>query len=366
MIHGVRAAIRYGRSWTSVSPRVKPAEASVVADGERLPGSLYLPPVRPDGLSAWIVLHGVTRLGLHHPSLVRFARAVASTPALVLVPEIPEWTQLSLAPERTFSVIRGALKTLTELPGVVPERVGLIGFSFGAPLAVLASTRPDISPHLRRVVGFGGYCDLERTLRFQFTGVHRWRGRTYTVTPDPYGRWIVGGNFLTKAPGHEESGDVADALLELARESGDLQIDGSEPSFDSLKARLRKTIAPQRKELYDFFAPPAGQVSAAPEVEQLIEVLCPTVRRVCPLMDPLPHIDTLPVPVLLIHGRQDTLIPFSETLAFRSALSGRGRVSAKLTGLFAHSAGNMPRGPIVRFLEGVQFLDVLRRVFKDL
>ena len=58
-------------------------------------------------------------------------------------------------------------------------------------------------------MGFGGYCDLERTLRFQFTGEHEWNGEAHSLRPDPYGRWIVGANYLTAVPGFEDSERVA-------------------------------------------------------------------------------------------------------------------------------------------------------------
>ena len=38
------------------------------------------------------------------------------------------------------------------------------------------------------------------------------RNRVYRMDPDPYGRWIVGGNYLTRIPGLEDAGDVASAL----------------------------------------------------------------------------------------------------------------------------------------------------------
>src|SRR6185436_17868084 len=135
--------------------------------------------------------------------LVRFARSLAHTGAAVLVPEVPEWKALRLAPGLTVPTVRAAVPALHAIPGVGGQPVGLIGFSFGAPHAVAAAALPELAWALRSVVGFGGYCDLLRTLRFLFLGEHDWRGERFHVTPDPYGRWIVAGNYLPHIPGLE-------------------------------------------------------------------------------------------------------------------------------------------------------------------
>ena len=41
---------------------------------------------------------------------------------------------------------------------------------------------------------------LERTLACMLTGDHEWDEQTYQLEPDPYGRWVVGGNYVTRVP----------------------------------------------------------------------------------------------------------------------------------------------------------------------
>jgi pimeloyl-ACP methyl ester carboxylesterase len=242
--------------------------------------------------------------------------------------------------------------------------VGLIGFSFGAPQGVIASTARELQGHLSGVVGFGGYCDLERTLHFQFTGEHEWEGRSYHAEPDPYGRWVVGANFLAEVPELSDAGDVAEALRRLASEAGDLQIDARAPVLDPLKARLRHSVAADRRRLFDLFAPETGRRPDPHGVKEIIEVLGPAVRRTAPLMDPLPHLAPLTVPVRLIHGRQDVLIPWSESARLRAALPRDADVGLRLTGLFAHSTGNRPPSVLLQTRESLQFLGALREVLE--
>lgn len=189
-------------------------------NGEELPATLYRPPGKKPPVPGWVVLHGLTYRGREHPSLVRFARALAASGALVYVPEIPEWRALRVAPAITVETIRAAILALDELDEVADGRVGVIGFSFGATQALIAGTDPRVRDRLAAIVAWGGYCDLPRLFRFGITGEHELDGISYSTQPDPYGAWIMGANYVTRIPGHERHQELASALHELASEAG--------------------------------------------------------------------------------------------------------------------------------------------------
>ena len=212
-----------------------------------VPATLFLPPSRHRPLPGWVVLHGVTRPGREHPAIQRFARALASTGAAVLMPEIPEWASLRLAPERAVPTILASILALSARPETEAGDIGLVGFSFGAPQALVAASDPSVAGHLSGVFGFGGYRDLAETLRFQMTGHFRWQGEDLYLRPDPYGRWVVAGNLLTAVPEYSDAEDVSAALLELATIAGDRRVEAWDASFDPVKESLRARIATPRR-----------------------------------------------------------------------------------------------------------------------
>lgn len=360
-------ALRFARGWTS--PRGDLVERETwfpPADGsDPVPGTLVEPPL-PRPLPSWVVLHGITRPGRNHPALRRFVAALASTRARVLVPEIDAWTELRFAPDRAQAVIRGAVRRLAGSPRTLDGRVTLAGFSFGGPQALLAAADPEVRADLRAVLGWGSYADLRRLFRFHLGVADGADGAPALPEPDPYGRWVVGANCLTLAPEYEDAEDVARALRALAAVAGDRQIPSADPSMDPVKVRLRGGVDPQRRELFDLFTPPAGtpfdHERGRPVVEAMAEA---TVRRL-PLMDPVPLIERIDVPVRLLHGRDDALIPFTETLDLRQRLEGRTPdLATGITGLFQHSGGeNRPPGRLARLRANAHFLKVLGRVFE--
>lgn len=333
----------------------------------QVPASVIQPtgasPARP--LPVWIVLHGMTRPGRSHAQLQRFVRALASTRAVVIVPEIPEWVRLELSTVVTLPTVRGALDLARALPEADPERTGLVGFSFGAPQAILTAADPSVRDEIAGVAGFGGYCDLERTVRFQLTGVHEWKGQLWRIRPDPYGRWIVGANFLAEV--YRAADPVARALWTLAAEAGDRQVSARDPSLTVRAQQLRKDLTRELRTLFDRFVPPDGQEPEPEAVEDLVIGLSSVGRHSSSLLDPGKHMEDVNRTVHIMHGRGDQLIPYSEALRTerwlrRGARRDDAQVHCTVTELFSHSSGSgmPPIGTLVR--EGSAFCRALAAI----
>jgi dienelactone hydrolase len=331
---------------------------------ERLPATLYRPARATRPLPGWVVLHGLTRSGRSHASLIRFARAVASAGNVVLVPEIPEWRNLRVAPELAIDTIRDAVAALQQRADVRHEHVGLFGFSFGATQALVAATEPDVADMLAGVAAWGGYCDLRRTFRFGLTGLHDIDGTTYQARPDPYGAWVMAGNYLPLVPGHRDAEPVARALHALASEAGEHGAYAWDPIYDASKRRLRAGLHPRHHELFDMIAPLTTDPRADDDrVLDLAGMLADTALAREPLLDPHPHMPRVRTPVLLAHGRDDRLIPFSESIRLSRELPPAGLKRLTITALFQHSGGTQSGlGPVGLAREGARFMMLLRAV----
>ncbi|HEX6133385.1 MAG TPA: hypothetical protein VFZ24_05465 [Longimicrobiales bacterium] len=333
---------------------------------EELPATVFRPAGRPRALPGWVVLHGLTRPGRAHPSLQRFARAVAGAGNIVLVPEIPEWRDLRVAPSITIPTIRHAVHALQRRADVRHEHAGLFGFSFGATQALIAAADGETAGLLAGLAAWGGYSDLHRLFRFGLTGLHELDGVTYSMEPDPYGCWIMAGNYLPRTPGYENAEAVAGALHDLALEAGELRLFAWDPFFDASKRRLRGSLAPGDRDLFDMIAPEttSPRRDHGPVLE-LARRLADTALRIDPLLDPAPFLSSVRVPVLFAHGRDDRLIPFSETIRLSRAVPPDRVRSTTVTSLFQHSGGTQSGlGALGIAREAARFGLLLRRVLR--
>lgn len=340
------------------------AETTYRRGDEELPATVFRPDRGPRELPGWVVLHGLTRPGRAHPSLQRFARAVASAGNIVFVPEIPEWRNLRVAPAVAIGTIRQAVRALQERDDVSHEHVGLFGFSFGATQALIAAADEETARLLAGVAAWGGYSDLRRLFRFGLTGEHELDGVTYLTEPDPYGCWIMAGNYLTRVPGYEDAGEVSTALHDLALEAGERRLYAWDPVFDASKRRLREGLSREHRELFNLIAPETTAPRADHDrVLALAEAIAATALEADPLLDPQPYLNDVRVPILFSHGRDDRLIPFTETIRLSRAVPDHRVRSMIITSLFQHSGGTQSGlGPIGLTREGLRFALLLRRV----
>jgi len=356
MLRRLLRTARYARSWKS-DAEVRTLETEIDRDGEKVPATLVVPSESPAPLPAWIALGGVSCMGRHHPQLVRFAGALASSGAAVLIPEIPEWRRLEMAPAAVAPTIRGSIDHLRGRPEVAPGPLGLIGFSFGAPQVAISASRDDLGEDIGGIVLFGGYCSLEKTMTCQLTGEHEWNGLDYQLSPDPFGGWVVGSNHLTGVPGHEDAGDVAVALNRLANAASGQRISAWDPRHDILIRELRQTLPRQHRGLFDLFATPSTEALPEPEERRHLAIsLAETCRRVEPLLDPANALAGVSLPTRLIHGRGDRLIPFTEGLRLHESLPSQARRGLTVTAMFHHSKDTAPARLTTRALESLKLL----------
>jgi pimeloyl-ACP methyl ester carboxylesterase len=354
------------QAWFTGHASVSERETLIDRGDREVPASVFVPKGAKVGLPGWIVLHGITRPGRFHPTQLKFCRALSNGGAAVLVPQVPEWKDLRLAPEQTVPTIRAAIRGLESLPEANGGPYGLIGFSFGCPQALIAAADEVIGPRLAVVAGFGGYADLERTVRFQMTGRHEWDGHEYSHRADPYGRWIIGGNHLTSIPEYADATDVAEALCRLAVEAGERRILAWDPSYDPLKRRLREGLPVERRELFDLFAPLTDRDPDPEFAKRIVPLLSGAAVRSSPTLDPAPYVEAVKPPVVLIHGQNDHLIPFTETLRLSSFFGRDQAVDTTITALFAHSEQEGRLSSLRREIrEGTKLVRALRRMWKQ-
>ena len=314
--------------------------------GRRDPATIYHPAGARRALPAWVLLHGITWTGRSHPQLIRLARALSASGSVVMVPEISEWRALRVVPEITVPVIRSAVLDLDARDDVRAGHTRLMGFSFGATQAILAASDPRLDGHLAAVASWGAYADLHRTARFLFTGRFELDGVAYFEDPDPYGRYVLGANALMVTPGYEDAGDVAAALHELASESGRRGVFAGASEYDPYKREVRTRVAPERQWLFDMFVTMGPRRAVdGPEAERLAHALADSAIAHDRLFDPNQRLGDVRVPVLLSHGRHDSLIPFSECAHLDRGLAARSR-GATVTDLYAHS-GAGPMGNVL-------------------
>jgi dienelactone hydrolase len=241
-----------------------------------------------------VMVHGVHRLGIDEPRLVRFARAIASSGVSVMTPEIAELTDYRVDARSidTIGAAAHALRERTHAPA------GVMGMSFAGGLSLLAAADARFAPDIAFVVAVGAHDDLARVSRFFATNaIARPDGSTLTMQAHAYGPLVLVYSHIEDFFAAEDVPVARDALRAWLWEER-----------DAARARAA-TLGPAAKAKMELLF--GGNVDAlAPE-------LLDEIGRNAALFGPVSphgHLGSIHVPVFLLHGAGDSVIPPSETL----------------------------------------------------
>lgn len=267
---------------------------------------------RPVG--AMLLVFGVNNLGRNHPSIERVADGLARTGVAVLVPDSRTLLEGRLAAGEIDGVVR-AFQLLAARPEVDRSRVGIVGFSVGGSLALLAAGDPRISTQVRWVNAFGAFADASSYLAA--VSAHAYRGadgEDVAWTPTPLAREVYL-RFLLDQVGDERDHGLLDAAFTepiLAAER---------PSPDaSLRASLETDAA---RSVHDLLT-----AASLDKAEAAIAALPAGALAFIDAISPVRHLDGIRAEVHLMHETEDHHVPFVESRALASALEPGGLLAA--------------------------------------
>ncbi len=263
-----------------------------------------------------VLVHGVHHLGIEEPRMVAFARALSSSGLRVLTPEL-----LSLADYRvdrsSVDLIGYSARALSSQVG---QKVGVLGLSFSGGLSLLAAADPRFAPHIGFVVSVGAHDDLERVSQFLITNmIERPDGTIVHMTAHEYGALILiyshVGDFFPPADVsavHETLRLLLWEKVDESRKCAELLSPGSRQKMELLYSHHVETLAGEIRESI--------------------------VRHRAEMAPVSPHgnLAALQVPVLLLHGAADNVIPSSELLWLQRDVPPAALKSALISPAISH------------------------------
>ncbi len=302
------------RPWLSrgTAPPAREALGGPGAPAAEAP-DLYRPGDRHGPWPGLVLVHGLTPDGKRDARLAWTADRLARAGFVVAVPELPALKAQRLRPEDA-AIVRDTVAGLGKHPAVRREPVVVIAVSVGLGPVALALREPALAEQVRVVLALGGYADARELVRYFTTGGYAFGAtsgraavdpalawaflaRNLDLVPDPGDRALVARAFPTE-PAPADAGPGARAVLALLRNHEPARVDG------------------------------------------LLEALPAETQALLDALSPARHLGRTRVRLLLVHGRDDPAIPFTESLRLAAAAPDRTRLV--LVELIGHVEGQAP------------------------
>ncbi len=285
----------------TAAPAVSRKDLWLEVGSERVLARAYLPSAR--AVRCIVIGHGVHYLGIDEPRLMRFATELARVNVAVLTPELADLADYRVT-RAGADVLGGAAQWFSER---CSAKVGLLGFSFAGGLALLAAEDPRYAAHLDYVASVGGYEDLGRVLRFLLTDTVETPSGPVQRKAHEYGLVVLiyeHIDALVPAPDRAVMRAAVKAWLEEKR------------SVAWAIASFRTTLAAERL----FVAIASGNAS---DYDDALRSVLKHSEAASESLSPRRNLRSITVPVLLLHGRDDSVIPAEESIWADRDLHGR-------------------------------------------
>ena len=273
---------------------------SISGQSRHYDADLYLPEDSPE--AGIVLLHGAAQTGKDDPRLIAFARQLAARRFAVLIPELPGPKQLRIRAEDAQDAV-DAFHFLNGTPGL-EKRVGIGGISVSAGLAFLAALNPELRDEVAFIVSVGGYHNLPRTLEYAITGQFLLDGTWHHQTPNTYGKWLfVLSNLDALRYRTDQQALRSIAFRRMVSPGADISDLTSYLSAEGRAVLVYVTEDKRQRIAADYAALPTA-------MRQHIEALDLANKE----------LQRLTARVLLVHGYDDTVIPYAESISLSRAL----------------------------------------------
>lgn len=262
------------------------------------------------------------------------ATGLARAGYLVVVPDLPGLTDQTVT-ARAVSETAEAAREVSGWPDVRGGRVGLVGVSTGATLALLAAGEPDARGRISMVVGVAPYADIKTVLSVATTAHHEEGGEMVPYEPDPYMSYVVARSLISALP----PGPDRSALLS---EVDAAERRGADP-LRELRDRPAEDLGPPARSVHALLANEDPERFAA-----LYRDLPPGIRAEMEQLSPAVGDDRVEAPVEIVSGPRDRYFPLSES---RELVRGAPRRNLTVTGVLDHSEVNVSPGTLPDLLD---------------
>jgi pimeloyl-ACP methyl ester carboxylesterase len=277
-------------------------------------------------IGTYVVLPGLHYAGPDDPRLDRFCRVLAASGFLVVAPFIRSFSSLELSPsgfDDARAAFAHAAEEATRRGHASPA---VFSISFGSRLAVeLGRAQKPPSALLL----FGGYAEFATTVRFAVTG-KRHRHERSASRHDPLNAPVVFKNFLPELPVREKE-RLGAAWTRMVHDTwGKMDLKEGERRRPAADA-IARTLAPELRS--DFYR---GCCLEEGWEEWLEHGLEHGATRLS-FLDGRKALREVRCPTYVVHGRDDDVIPYSESEKTVGLLPRGARRALHLTGLYGHT-----------------------------
>jgi len=282
---------------------------------------------------AMMVVIGAAPRARTDPRAVRLASSAARAGTVVLIPDLKHLLRDEMVPEDIEALV-AAFRYLRGQEFVDGERVGYLGFSVGAGMALVAASDPRISDDVAFFASFGGYYDLGDVIAAVTSETITHNGQREDWDPDDKTVRVLRRSLIYHV---DDAGD-RDILTRIFLEDD-----------ESARQELGE-LSPRSRLIFELL-----ENRDPDKAQELLAQLWPEDVAILRRLSPSASIDGLQAELFIVHDRQDKFIPYVESRRLAEAARGQNDVYYAELDLFRHVDPTVTANPLTFLADLIAF-----------
>ena len=267
----------------------------------------------------------------------------------VIIPRIPPLKELKLN-EKCFNWFSHAYEQIMLREDIKGGNVSAMALSFGGAVLLKASLDSRISNNPpKSIMTFGTYSNIQTTLKFLCDGQINLEEETYTINPHSWGLTVLFHNFLDKF-NFPEINNYKKEFEEIIN----LQI---QDKHDEVKEKIKELPDSKTQKFIQNIFDCKIDVDVASEIYKVID----NEKDFIKTMSPLYWADKVNSKVFIMHGSNDSMVPFTESINLNKYLKNS---SLFISYMYEHKEISTNKGFIFKLKEFYKMYCFFKKYFK--
>ena len=299
--------------------------------------------------STMIVFPGASPDAENHKGMLFLGSIICSLGYRVIIPRIPPLKELKLN-EKCFNWFAHAYQEIMLREDIIKNKVSAMALSFGGAIILKSSfdSRNSNNPP-KSIMTFGTYSNIQSTLKFLCDGKININNDGYTIKPHSWGLTVLFHNFLDKF-NFPEIENYKDKFREIIN----LQI---QDKHDEVREKIKNLSNIKTQNFIQNIFDCKINSDVANEIYRVID----NEKDFIKTMSPLYWADKVNSKVFIMHGSNDSMVPFTESINLDKHLKDS---SLFISYMYEHKEISTNKGFIFKLKEFHKMYCFFKKYFK--
>tara|TARA_B110000014_G_scaffold208758_1_gene160096 strand:- start:1157 stop:2224 length:1068 start_codon:yes stop_codon:yes gene_type:complete len=316
-------------------------------DNNSIPLKILTRPNKKDTTSV-IIFPGASPDAEEHTGMLFLGSIICKLGYKVLIPRIPPLKELKLNSD-SFDWVAHAYSKVIQRSDVKKDRVIAMALSFGGGVLLKASLDSRVSKNPpKSIMTFGTYYDIQSTLQFLCDGKISLDSQDYHIKPHSWGLTVLFHNFLDKLRFNELDGYKQEISQIIALRIQD--------NLEEVENKILELPLEQAQFIRNIF-----ECKIDKKVQNELSRVINEEKNFIELMSPKYWANTITSKVFIMHGSNDSMVPFTESISLSKYIANS---SLFVSYMYEHKEISTDRGALFKIKEFYKMYQFFRKYFK--